>query len=118
MSVRAVGTYTWPARDDVRQFATPLLYVGWDEHLMFCAPVCLALAPDLPFAALVEQILPQVFGEHPDFARIDWNEALWFKSGAAWRPDPRRSLRDNGLRHKDVLRLRTPGLHGIAGSGS
>ncbi len=118
MSVRAIGPYEPPARDDARAFPTPLLYIGWDEHLMFCAPVCLAPSPDLPFAALVEKILPDVYGEHPDFARIDWSQAQWFKSGSPWRPDPRRSLYDNGLRHKDVLRLRTPGLRGIGGSGS
>ena len=118
MSVRAISRYDRPARDDVARFPAPLLYVGWDDHLMFCAPVCLCLPPELPFSALVEQVLPKAFGEHPDFARIDWQRAQWFKSGAAWRPDPNRSLRDNGLRHKDVLRLQTPGLHGIAGSGS
>ncbi len=118
MSVRAIGSYTWPARDDVTHFPAPLLYIGWDEHLMFCDPVCLAPSPDLPFAALIEKILPDVYGEHPDFARIDWQKARWFKSGAVWRPNPQHSLRDNGLRHKDVLRLRTPGLHGIAGSAS
>jgi phenol hydroxylase P4 protein len=118
MSVNAIGSYDWQPRDDADQFPAPLLYVGWDDHLMFCAPVCLALPPDLPFGALIETVLPEVYGEHPDFARIDWNNALWFKSGAAWRPDPRGSLQDNGLRHKDVLRLRTPGLHGIAGSAS
>jgi phenol hydroxylase P4 protein len=118
MSVHAIGPYSWPAKDQEAHFAAPLLYIGWDEHLMFCAPVCLSLAPDLPFGELVDKVLPDVFGEHPDFARINWNDALWLKSGAAWWPDVRLSLRDNGLRHKDVLRLRTPGLHGIAGSGS
>ena len=118
MSVHAIGSYSWPARDDAKNFPAPLLYVGWDDHLMFCAPVCLAPPPDLPFAALIETVLPDVYGAHPDFARIDWSKALWFKSGAVWRPDPRQSLRDNGLRHKGVLRLRTPGLHGIAGSAS
>lgn len=118
MSARAQSPYAHPPCDDARHFSAPLLYVGWDDHLMFAAPVCVAPAPDLPFAALIEQILPKAFGEHPDFARIDWSRALWFKSGLAWRPDPQRSLRDSGLRHKDVLCLRTPGLYGIAGSAS
>ena len=116
MSVRAIGPYAQPARD--QGVAAPLLYIAWDEHLMYCAPLCLRVAPDLPFATLIESILPTVFGEHPDFARIDWNQALWFNAGQAWRPDLKRSLRDNGLRHSDVLRLRTPGLHGIEGSAS
>ena len=34
----------------------------------------------------------------------------------AWQPDPARSLAENGLGHKDVIRFRTPGMTGIAGS--
>jgi len=42
----------------------------------------------------------------------------WFKSGQPWHPRWDESLDENGLRHKDVLRFRTPGLTGIAGSCS
>ena len=38
------------------------------------------------------------------------------QSGQAWTPDPAKSLADNGLKHKDVIRFRTPGLEGIKGS--
>ena len=32
------------------------------------------------------------------------------------QPDPAKSLAENGLTHKDVIRFRTPGLHGLNGS--
>ena len=40
------------------------------------------------------------------------------KSGdTPFTPDRDTSLRDNGIGHKDLIRLITPGLNGIAGSG-
>ncbi|KAB2887621.1 MAG: phenol hydroxylase [Burkholderiaceae bacterium] len=116
MSTVALQPYDFPAKDVRGNFPAPLLYIGWEDHLMFCAPFCLPLPPDMPFGALATQVLPGVFGEHPDFARIDWSRAEWLKSGQPWQPDPAKSLADNGLGHKDVIRLRTPGLTGIAGS--
>ena len=61
---------------------------------------------------------PGIFGAHPDFAKIDWGRAEWFKSGQPWKPDHAKSLAENGLGHKDVLRFRTPGLTGLSGSCS
>ena len=118
MSVASVVPYDLPARDTVDKFPAPLLYIGWEDHLLFCAPFCLPLPPDMPFGALAAQVLPGVFGYHPDFARIDWDQVQWLKSGKPFTPDPARSLADNGLRHKDVIRFRTPGLNGIGGSCS
>ena len=118
MSVVAVKPYDFPARDRRENFPAPLLYIGWEDHLMFASPVCLPLPPDTPFGALAQGVLPGVYGEHPDFARIDWSQVEWFKSGQPWTPDPAKSLQANGLQHKDAIRFRTPGLSGIQGSFS
>jgi len=83
---------------------------------MFGTPVALPLPPDTPFGALGTAVLPGTYGYHPDFAKIDWTKVEWFKSGKPWKPDPAKSLADNGLKHKDVIRFRTPGLSGINGS--
>lgn len=93
-----------------------LLYVGWEDHLMFCAPFCFPLPPDMPFQAVIDKVLPPAFGYHPDFAKIDWNQAEWKTSGQPFVPDGSKSLLENGLGHKAVIRFRTPGLTGIAGS--
>ncbi len=116
MSTNALQAYDFPAKDVRENFPAPLLYIGWDDHLMFASPYCLPLPPDMPFGALATDVLPGIYGEHPDFARIDWNTVVWLKSGEPWQPDPARSLADNGLRHKDAIRFRTPGLTGIRGS--
>lgn len=119
MSVKALGPYDFPARDVRANFPAPLLYVGWENHLAFCAPHCVTLPEDMPFSDFVGQVLPAMYGQHPDFVNIDWDAVQWLDvSGAAWQPDMKRSLADNGLRHKSVVRFRTPGLTGIAGSGS
>ena len=118
MSVVALEPYAFPARDRRENFPAPLLYIGWEDHLMFASPVCLPLPPDTPFGALAQGVLPGVYGEHPDFARIDWTQVEWFKSGQPWTPDPAKSLQANGLQHKDAIRFRTPGLSGIQGSFS
>lgn len=119
MAVTALKDYPLRVADGVDKFhGNILLFVGWDQHLMFCAPFAWALPPAMRFGDLVEGIFPGAFGAHPDFAAIDWAKAQWLKSGRPFVPDFAKSLADNGLSHKDSLRLRTPGLNGIAGSGS
>jgi len=117
MAVAAIGKYAFEPADALEKFhGAQLLYIGWEDHLLFCAPFAFPFPPTMPFRAVVEEVLPGSFGYHPDFARIDWAQAEWFKSGQPWRPDFDKSLAENGLRHKDVIRFHTPGLRGIAGS--
>lgn len=119
MSVTAIKDYRFAPRDRVENFhGNRLLFVGWEDHLMFCAPFAFPFPPEMPFRVLLDQVLPASFGDHPDFAKIDWDRAEWFKSGQPWQPDYDRTLADNGLGHKDVIRFRTPGLTGIQGSCS
>ncbi|MCA7899790.1 phenol hydroxylase subunit P4 [Burkholderia cepacia] len=116
MAVIALKPYDFPVKDAVGKFPAPLLYVCWEDHLMFPAPFCLPLPPDLPFGALVRDVLPPVYGYHPDFAKIDWDRVEWFRSGEPWTPDPAQSLAGNGLGHKDLISFRTPGLDGLGGA--
>ena len=118
MSVVAVKPYDCPAKDVRANFPAPLLFIGWEDHLMIASPVALPLPSETPFAALSQAVLPGIYGFHPDFARIDWKQVEWFKSGQPWAPDPAKSLQDNGLKHKDVIRFRTPGLTGLNGNCS
>jgi len=118
MSVTALYPYEFEPLDKREHFPAPLLFIGWEDHLMYCSPICLPLPAETPFSALTEQILPGVYGAHPDFEKIDWTNAQWFKSGQPWIPNPEQSLEANGLGHKDVIRFRTPGLTGIDGSCS
>lgn len=119
MPVKAIKDYPLRVADSVDKFhGNIMLFVGWDQHLMFCAPFAWALPPAMRFGDLIEGIFPASFGAHPDFAQIDWSKVEWLKSGKPWTPDFAKSLAENGLGHKDSLRFRTPGLNGIKGSGS
>ncbi len=120
MAVKAIrDDYRFEAKDIEANFhGNRLVYVGWDHHLMFCAPVAFPLPADMPFGALLEDVLPGAFGMHPDFARIDWEQVQWKLDGEDFTPDLGASLEGNGLRHKSVIRMHTPGLNGIGGTGS
>ena len=118
MPVKAIRPgYHGDMKDAVENFhGQQLLNIGWDRHLMFATPMCIPVPPQLPFGALVEQVLPGLYGQHEDFARIDWSQVRWSRSGEAFVPDPAASLADNGLVHQSMLRFSTPGLHGLYGA--
>lgn len=119
MAVVALKPYAFAPADGPEKFhGNQLLYVGWDQHLMFCAPFAFPFPPSMPFRDVIGKVLPGAFGYHPEAAEIDWSKVEWLKSGQPWTPDPDKSLAENGLKHKDVLRFRTPGLNGIKGSCS
>jgi phenol hydroxylase P4 protein len=111
-------SYAFAPRDSEENFPDPLLYIGWENHLLFCAPVCVPVAGNTLFVSLQDKILKEVYGAHPDVLSISWNDVLWFKSSRPWYPNKDKSLIENGIKHKDVIRFRTPNLFGIAGSNS
>ncbi len=119
MSVTAIGEYRFAPRDRRENFHGNIVtYWHWTRHLMFCAPVAFPLPPEMPFGAVIEEVLPGVYGAHPDFAEIDWDAVTWTRDGEPFAPDLSASLADNGIDHKSVVTFTTPGLDGIAGSGS
>ncbi len=115
MSVTAIKPgYTGEIKDRVENFhGKQLLYIGWEDHLLFCAPLCIPVPPELPFGALTAEIIPNLYAQHPDTAKIDWNKVEWLRSGQPFTPDASKSVTDNGLGHKAVIRFWTPGLRGI-----
>jgi phenol/toluene 2-monooxygenase (NADH) P4/A4 len=119
MAVQALKDYQFSPADSQDKFhGGQLLYVGWDDHLMFCAPFAYCLPPNTRFGDLCEKIMPNSFGYHPEWAKVDFSQATWRKSGQPWQPDMDKTLAELGLKHKDVLRLSTPGLKGLNGTSS
>lgn len=106
-------------RDRVENFhGNIVVYLHWEEHLSFCSAIAFPLPPDMPFAALQQEIIPTYYGAHPDFARIDWGAVRWRLDGRDIIPDPAQSLATQGFAHKSLLRFWTPGLTGYRGSCS
>jgi len=113
---RSIGSYKFASHDSAARFSHPLLFVGWDEHMMFAAPFTIMQPMDMTFAEFVHKVLPKLFGEHPDFNNIGWDRAQWFRGDVMFTPRMDATLAQNGLGHKSVLRFRTPGLEGLRGS--
>ena len=119
MPVKAITPdYRGDIRDRRENFGGNIIvYVGWDEHLLFCAAKTFLLPPDMPFQALREQVLAEGFGQHPDFEHIKWSEVQWQLNDAPLQPDDGKTLAELGFDHKSLLRFKTPGLNGWQGSG-
>ena len=118
MSVTAIGNYEFQSRDALANYkGKQLLYVNWDKHRMFSRPFVLALPPDTLFSVLLEKVIPEAYSFHPDFPKIDWSRVEWIKSNQAFRPDATKTLAENGIGHKDLIRMVTPGLDGLNGTG-
>ena len=117
MSTKAISPhYMGDLKDSVERFhGKQLINIVWDRHLMFATPMCIPVPAAMPFGALVQQVLPSLFGQHPQFAQIDWGRTQWLRSGEPFTPDMDRSLADNGLGHKAMLRFKTPDQAGLAG---
>ena len=108
-----LGDYPLIQRDTVEQFhGKQLLYLCWENHLMFAAPMCIPVPRTLPFGALIRDVLPELYGEHPEFEDIDWKRTQWFNSDKRFIPDVGKSLEHHGIGHKAVISFRTPALEG------
>ncbi len=117
MAVVSIGEYEFEAKDKVENFhGNQLTYINWENHLMFCAPLCFPLPPEMPFAAFVGELLPSAYSQHPDFEKIKWDEVKWTLNGEDFTPDMDANLKENGLGHKSLVRFWTPGLDGINGT--
>ncbi len=121
MAVQAMQPdYIGEVKDRLELFhGNQVVYIGWDQHNMVCAPVALPLPPTMSFADLIEKVLPTTaFAAHPDWPKVDWAKVKWRRSSEDFEPDLNKSLVDNGIGHKTLIRFSTPGLTGIAGSFS
>ncbi len=109
-----LGDYPTIQQDAEDKFhGKQLLYLCWENHLMYAAPFCIPVPRTLPFGAVIMEVLPELYGEHPEFEDIDWKRTLWFNSGKRFIPDAGKSLEHHGLGHKAVISFRTPELEGI-----
>jgi phenol hydroxylase P4 protein len=120
MSVKAIRPgYHGEMKDTVDKFhGNQLLNVGWDRNLLYATPMCVPVPPGMPFSILIAQLFPAFFGQHPRFRDIEWSAVQWTRSGEPFVPVLEKSLLENGLEHKALLRFRTPELEGWLGSGA
>lgn len=114
MAVTALKPYIAEPSDPAEKYdGKQLVFVSWDHHLLFAAPFLLCLPTDTPFRALVEGPLTALLAPDPDAAKIDWASVKWLRANKPFAPDFDRTLAENGVRHKDQLRIQTPGLNSL-----
>ena len=117
MAIIAKDGYVDIVRDKVENFnGNQLVHVSWDDHLLFCAAQAFPLPPEMPFQALVSEVISSVFNCHEDFESVDWAKVQLNLDGDAFEPDMDKSLAENGVEHKSLIRFKTPGLMGINGT--
>ena len=85
---------------------------------MFCAALAFPLPPEMPFAAITGELLPQFYAPHPDFTQVDWSTVRWTLDGVEFVPQPDVAIGEQGIGHKSLLRFWTPGLSGLGESGA
>lgn len=120
MAVKCIqGDYPSVHMDSIDRFhGNQLVYVGWDHHTSISTANAYPLPPDMPFGALTAAVLPSVLAPHPDFALINWSKVEWILDGQTFTPDMGKSLKENGVGHKSLIRFKTPGLNGYQGTGN
>lgn len=119
MAVRAiVPDYTGEKMDRLENFnGKQVVYFGWDEHRLFCSAKAFPLPPSMPFSAVMAEILPLAFSQHPEFEKIVWEQVSWLLNGEPFVPNMEQSLLEQGIDHKSLIRFKTPGLTGYKGAG-
>ena len=112
MPVKAIRPdYHGEHRDARANFGGAILvYIDWDFHRWFCTPKAFPLPPDMPFGALIEAVIPEGFGQHPQFSEIDWSAVEWTLDHSPFTPDMEKGIEEQGFGHKCILRFSTPDL--------
>ncbi|MFD2645189.1 phenol hydroxylase subunit P4 [Pseudomonas japonica] len=117
MPVTAIGAYAATPLDSQDKFnGAQLVYLCWEKHLMYCAPFTFPLPPTMLFGDFLAQVVKPSIAQHPDAPAVDFAAASWRLDGRPFTPDANASLAGNGIGHKSLLHLNTPGLTGIAGT--
>lgn len=110
MAVKSIGPYVGVSRDVQANFnGKQIVYVCWEQHLLFAAPLMLVVEPGMRFADFLAQVVGPLIQADPDAEGLDLATVEWVKNRGAWTPKLDASLADNGIVHKEQLVFRTPG---------
>lgn len=109
MSVTAIGDYVGIPADAEANFAGDwLLFILFDGQILYGAPFAFRVSPDTKLGDLVKTQLAYLLRQHPGIESLDWDRVIWSRGDG--RDDPvslDSTLRENGLKHKSLLRFRT-----------
>lgn len=119
MGVNSPKAYPSIHRDRQEGFGpVQIVYFCWEGHMLFAPSMALVGPPEMKLGELIEGQLKNILKIDPDAAKIDWDNAQWFKRGAPVELDYNKSLAENGIGHKHQIMLKTPGLNTICGAAA
>lgn len=90
-----------------------IVYVYWEQHLLFATPYLTVVEPGMRFADYLENVIKPLMQPDPDAAAVDLTQVEWSMGKQSFKPDFNASLADNGIVHKAQLCFRTPGLNSL-----
>jgi|TARA_R110002050_G_scaffold280862_1_gene428008 phenol hydroxylase P4 protein len=119
MAVQSIGEYPIIMKDSVDKFhGNQLVYLYWYGHRVVSSPRAFPFPKEMPFGALISDIIPLIYKIEPDFENLDFEktEVIWEIDGKVITPDFSKSLEENGVGHKSFITFITPSLTGKVGA--
>ena len=114
MPVVSTKPFVGVPRDVVANFnGKQIVYVYWEQHLLFATPLMLIVEPGMTFGDLLEQVVKPLIQPDPDAAVVDLRQVAWRMGGQPWTPDFAATLAANGIVHKTQLSFATPGRNSL-----
>jgi phenol hydroxylase P4 protein len=117
MAVKFIGeSYDFPCANREENYGGDMnIYVLWDEHLMYLCAGTYRVPKDMKMRDFLEQVFTPERSQHPDMAKVDWDDAVWEFYDQPWTPELDKSFEENSVGHQSFLRFKTPGLAGLHG---
>ena len=111
MAMTSIKPFIGVPRDVVANFnGKQIVYVCWEQHLLFATPFLLVLEPSMRLDDML-QIVKTLMQADPDAAAVDLSKVEWRKGKSAWSPNFAATLAENGIAHKEQITFSTPGLN-------
>lgn len=117
--METIGKYEFEPADKLENFhGNIVVYILWEKHLAYMNPIAFPLPPEMPLGDFINGVVVPAYSAHPNASKVDFMTAEWTVDGHEVTLDPAKSLKDIGVGHKSVLRVKTPGFEGLVGAGS
>ena len=80
MSVQSIGEYPIIMKDSVENFhGNQVVYLYWYGHRVVSSPRAFPLPPEMPFGAIISDLIPVTYKVEPDYENLDFEtlEVIW-----------------------------------------
>ena len=105
MTVKALGPYTFPAKDRQEVYGDDqLVNVLWEGNMLFCSAACFRVPRSMTWADFRAQMIDPWASADPDYRPDEVGE--WLRDDESIDPAPEATLVDLGVPHKGLIRFR------------